>query len=137
MYRPLERNGKVHTIFGHDKLISCVEDRQLFLNSVLSELRGSELQVATDPDCAIILARLLPSLGDWGRRVVGDAFGDGWEQIFRHRFGSHVAQTWLCLAADTLDREVSACIQGVRCSADLLIDEGQISVPASCPGFQL
>jgi len=78
----------------------------LFLNSVLSELRGSELQVATDPDCAVVLERLLPSLGDWGRRVIGDAFGDGWEQVIRHRFGSHVVQAWFSLAADTLDREV-------------------------------
>ncbi|CAD6571315.1 MAG: Nucleolar protein 9 [Tremellales sp. Tagirdzhanova-0007] len=81
------------------------EDRQQFLDSVLKELRGFELQVATDPDCAIVLERLLPSLGDWGRRVIGDAVGDGWEQLVRHRFGSHVAQTWFSLGADTLDRE--------------------------------
>ncbi|GMK58968.1 hypothetical protein CspeluHIS016_0604100 [Cutaneotrichosporon spelunceum] len=81
------------------------EDRQLFLSSVLSELRGHELQVSTDPDVAVVFERLLPSLNDWGRRVVGDAVGGEWEPLVRHRFGSHVAQTWLTLAAGTLDRE--------------------------------
>ncbi|KAK1926743.1 armadillo-type protein [Papiliotrema laurentii] len=81
------------------------EDRQIFLSSVLSELRGHELTVSTDPDTAVVLERLLPSLGDWGRRVIGDAFGDSWEVLVRHRFGSHVVQTWFTLAADTLDRE--------------------------------
>lgn len=47
----------------------------------------------------------MPSLGDWGRRVIGDACGDQWKTLLQHRFGSHVAQTWITLAADTLDRE--------------------------------
>lgn len=80
-------------------------DRQNFLGSVLSEVRGNELKISTDPDTAVVLERLLPSLGDWGRRVIGDAFGGQWELLLRHRFGSHVVQTWLTLAADTLDRE--------------------------------
>ncbi|KAK4689724.1 nucleolar protein 9, partial [Tremellales sp. Uapishka_1] len=81
------------------------EDRQLFLSSVLTELRGNEVLVATDPDCAVVLERLLPSMGDWGRRVIGDSFGDKWVEIVKHRFGSHVVQTWLTLAGETVDRE--------------------------------
>ncbi|WVQ97408.1 hypothetical protein IAU59_004521 [Kwoniella sp. CBS 9459] len=81
------------------------EDRQLFLTSVLSELRSHELPTSTDPETSIILERLLPSLNDWGRRVIGDAFGDKWPEVIRHRFGSHVAQSWMTLAAGTLDRE--------------------------------
>ena len=84
------------------------EDRSLFLASVLSELRSNELTVSTDPDTAVVLERMMPSLSDWGRRVIGDAFGDNWKQLVGHRFGSHVAQTWFTLAADTLDREVSS-----------------------------
>jgi nucleolar protein 9 len=61
-----------------------------------------------------VLERLLPSLGDWGRRVIGDAFGDSWEVLVRHRFGSHVVQTWFTLAADTLDREVRLIIPSHR-----------------------
>lgn len=72
---------------------------------MLSELRGQELKISTDPDTAVVIERLLPSLGDWGRRVIGDAFGGQWELMLKHRFGSHVVQTWLTLAADTLDRE--------------------------------
>lgn len=52
----------------------------------------------------------MPSLGDWGRRVIGDAFGDAWRVLIGHRFGSHVVQTWFTLAADTLDREVRPSI---------------------------
>ncbi|WVQ70861.1 hypothetical protein IAR50_000386 [Cryptococcus sp. DSM 104548] len=81
------------------------EDRQIFLSSVLSELRGHELSASTDPETSIILERLLPSLNDWGRRVIGDSFGDKWDVLLRHRFSSHVVQTWITLAADTLDRE--------------------------------
>nr|XP_018267234.1 uncharacterized protein I303_01219 [Kwoniella dejecticola CBS 10117]OBR89392.1 hypothetical protein I303_01219 [Kwoniella dejecticola CBS 10117] len=81
------------------------EDRQLFLTSVLSELRSHELPTSTDPETSIVLERLLPSLNDWGRRVIGDSVGDKWEELIRHRFGSHVVQTWLTLAAGTLDRE--------------------------------
>ena len=103
----LAKNEKVKLLETTRPRLTFRTDRQQFLDSVLKELRGFELQVATDPDCAIVLERLLPSLGDWGRRVIGDAVGDGWEQLVRHRFGSHVAQTWFSLGADTLDREVS------------------------------
>jgi nucleolar protein 9 len=82
------------------------EDRRTFLASVLSELRGHELQVATDPDTSVVLERLLPSLSDWGRRVIGDAFAGEMATLLQHRFGSHVIQTWFNLAAGTLDREV-------------------------------
>ncbi|ORY23216.1 armadillo-type protein [Naematelia encephala] len=98
------------------------EDRQNFLTSVLAELRGHELQVATDPDTAVVLERLLPSLGDWGRRVIGDAFGDNWETLIRHRFGSHVAQTWFTLAADTLDREARGSFPPQQKSQSEIVD---------------
>jgi nucleolar protein 9 len=87
---------------------------------VLSELRGQELPAATDPETSLVIERLLPSLNDWGRRVIGDAFfgdaeqdersresGGNWGMSARHRFGSHVVQSWFTLAAGTLDREVS------------------------------
>lgn len=77
---------------------------------MLQELRGHELQVATDPEVSVVLERLLPSLNDWGRRVIGDSFGEKWEALIAHRFGSHIVQTWMTLAASTLDREVSLCL---------------------------
>jgi nucleolar protein 9 len=86
-------------------------------------LRGNELPSATDPETSLVIERLLPSLNDWGRRVIGDAFfgkeelderakasGGNWGMLLRHRFGSHVVQSWLTLAAGTLDREVSFAV---------------------------
>jgi nucleolar protein 9 len=75
------------------------------LNEILGTIRGHELKIATDPDTALFLERLLPSLGDRRRRIIGDAFGNQWELLLKHRFGSHIVQTWLTLGADTLDRE--------------------------------
>jgi nucleolar protein 9 len=106
-------------VYSEYRADNCL-DRQLFLNSVLSELRGNELSSSTDPETSLVIERLLPSLNDWGRRVIGDAFfgtveldersketGGNWGMLLRHRFGSHVIQSWLTLAAGTLDREVS------------------------------
>jgi nucleolar protein 9 len=38
-------------------------DRQNDLKDALDSLRGKELKISTDPDTAITLERLLPSLG--------------------------------------------------------------------------
>ena len=72
----------------------------------MGELRSHELTVATDPECSVVLERLLPSMGDWGRRVLGDTFAGSWETLMRHRFGSHVVQSWIRLGADAIEREV-------------------------------
>jgi hypothetical protein len=84
-----------------------------------------ELKLSTDQDCALIMERLLHSMGDWGRRVVADSFAGqyvfltkaftqpsnfrqtSWNLLIQHRFGSHVCQTLFSLAADTIDREAS------------------------------
>lgn len=84
-----------------------LEDRTNFLSASLSELRNLELRLATDPDTAIIMERLLHSMGDWGRRVLADSFTGHWPTLLCHRFGSHVAQTLFALAAETIDREAS------------------------------
>lgn len=84
-----------------------LEDRVNFLSASLSELRNLELRLATDPDTALIMERLLHSMGDWGRRVLADSFTGHWPTLLSHRFGSHVAQTLFALAAETIDREAS------------------------------
>ncbi|KAJ9097350.1 hypothetical protein QFC19_006818 [Naganishia cerealis] len=84
---------------------SELEDRTSFLHSSLSELRSLELKLSTDQDCALIMERLLHSMGDWGRRVVADSFAGHWNVLIQHRFGSHVCQTLFSLAADAIDRE--------------------------------
>ncbi len=45
-------------------------------------------------------------MGDWGRRVLAESFTGNWSTLLQHRFGSHVCQTLLALAAETIDREV-------------------------------
>lgn len=44
----------------------------MFLVAVLSESSGKELQLATDPDCSIILERMLHSMDDIVIRVFAD-----------------------------------------------------------------
>jgi nucleolar protein 9 len=84
---------------------SELEDRTNFLHSALNEVRGMELQLATDGDTALVLERLIHSMGDWGRRVLMDSFGGRWATLIAHRFGSHVCQTLIGLAAGTIHRE--------------------------------
>jgi nucleolar protein 9 len=83
-------------------------DRKQFLASILGELRSHELQLSTDPECSVVLERLLASMGDRGRRILGDSLAGNWETLIRHRFGSHVVQSWIRLGADALDREESS-----------------------------
>ena len=84
---------------------SELEDRTNFLHSALEEVRGLELKLATDGDTALVLERLIHSMGDWGRRVLMDSFSGRWRPLIEHRFGSHVCQTLIGLAGETIDRE--------------------------------
>lgn len=86
-------------------------DRKQFLQSILGELRNHELQLATDPECSVVLERLLASMGDRGRRILGDSLAGNWETLIRHRFASHVVQSWIRLGADTVDREEKQTVQ--------------------------
>lgn len=89
---------------GED-LESELEDRTNFLQAALNEVRGLELQLATDGDTALVLERLIHSMGDWGRRVLMDSFSGRYKTLIEHRFGSHVCQTLIGLAGETVDRE--------------------------------
>jgi hypothetical protein len=44
-------------------------ERRMFFAAALGEMQGKELQLATDPDCAIILERMINSMDDLARRV--------------------------------------------------------------------
>lgn len=41
----------------------------MFFAAALAEMQGKERQLATDPDCAIILERMIHSMDDLARRV--------------------------------------------------------------------
>ncbi|THH33801.1 hypothetical protein EUX98_g467 [Antrodiella citrinella] len=81
------------------------EDRRLFFVAALDEMSDKEKQLATDPDCSGILERMTYSMDDFARRVFVDRLSGLYEQLLRHRFASHVCQTLITVAGDTISRE--------------------------------
>jgi nucleolar protein 9 len=45
----------------------------MFFVAALSEMAGREKQLATDPDCSVILERMCYSMDDFARRVFADS----------------------------------------------------------------
>ncbi|KAG6813198.1 hypothetical protein H0H92_013318 [Tricholoma furcatifolium] len=81
------------------------EERRLFFVAALTEMGGKEKQLATDPDCSVILERMAYSMDDFVRRVFMDSLTGSFEVLARHRFASHVCQTLLSVANETIYRE--------------------------------
>lgn len=50
----------------------CTE-RRLFFVAALTEMQGKERELATDPDCSIVLERMANSMDDFVRRVLMDS----------------------------------------------------------------
>ena len=48
-------------------------ERRLFFVAALTEMQGKEKQMATDPDCSVILERMFYSMDDFVRRVFVDS----------------------------------------------------------------
>ncbi|KAE9395631.1 ARM repeat-containing protein [Gymnopus androsaceus JB14] len=80
-------------------------EKHMFFVAALNEMRGKEKQLATDPDCSIILERMAYSMDDFVRRVFLDSLSGSYEVLVKHRFASHVCQTLLTVAAETIARE--------------------------------
>ncbi|GJE84753.1 nucleolar protein 9 [Phanerochaete sordida] len=81
------------------------EDRRMFFVAALTEMSGKEKELATDPDCSTILERMAYSMDDFARRVFMDRLTGSYEKLIKHRFASHVCQTFLEVAVDTIGRE--------------------------------
>lgn len=81
-------------------------ERRMFLVAALSELSGKERQLATDPDCSNVLERMSYSMDDFVKRVLVDRLAGSFEELSKHRFGSHVVQTLLSVSKGTVFREV-------------------------------
>ncbi|KAG8745782.1 Nucleolar protein 9 [Ceratobasidium sp. 414] len=81
------------------------EDKRMFLVAALSESSGKEKQLATDPDCAIIMERMLHSMDDFVKRIFADRLCGSYAQLAQHRFGSHVCQTLFEVSTSTVSRE--------------------------------
>jgi nucleolar protein 9 len=45
----------------------------MFFAAALGEMQGKERQLATDPDCAVILERMIYSMDDLARRIFANS----------------------------------------------------------------
>ncbi len=50
-----------------------MSEKHTFFLAALTEMTGKEKQLATDPDCSVILERMLHSMDDFARRVFTDS----------------------------------------------------------------
>ncbi|KAH9991655.1 ARM repeat-containing protein [Russula compacta] len=98
------------------------ENRRMFLMAALHEISGKERELATDPDCAGGLERMAYSMDDFVRRVFMDSLTGSHELLIKHRFASHVIQTLLTVARDTVARES----RGVLPQLDASSDKGEL-----------
>ncbi|KAH7888091.1 armadillo-type protein [Phlebopus sp. FC_14] len=94
------------------------EAKRLFFIAALNEMSGKEKQLATDPDCSVILERMAHSMDDFVRRVFLDSLSGSFEPLLRHRFASHVCQTFFSIAATTVSRETRGILPDVTISED-------------------
>jgi nucleolar protein 9 len=52
---------------------SLSTERRMFFAAALGEMQGKERQLATDPDCAVILERMIYSMDDLARRIFANS----------------------------------------------------------------
>ncbi|KAF8960207.1 hypothetical protein BDZ97DRAFT_1834525 [Flammula alnicola] len=71
---------------GVDGDVDPNEHKRLFFTAALQEMQGKEKQLATDPDCSVILERMSYSMDDFVRRVFVDSLAGLYEGLVRHRF---------------------------------------------------
>ncbi|KAJ6567278.1 armadillo-type protein [Mycena vulgaris] len=94
------------------------EDRRMFFVAALTEMVGKEKQLATDPDCSLILERMSYSMDDFVRRVFVDSLIGSYDVLVKHRFASHVCQTLFTVASQTVSREKRGILPTVSESSD-------------------
>ncbi|KAF8845591.1 ARM repeat-containing protein [Paxillus ammoniavirescens] len=94
------------------------EAKRLFFVAALNEMSGKEKQLATDPDCSIVLERMAHSMDDFVRRVFIDSLGGSFEALFKHRFASHVCQTLFSVASGSISRETKGILPEVPNAED-------------------
>ncbi|KAJ3990394.1 armadillo-type protein [Lentinula detonsa] len=105
-------------------------EKHMFFVAALSEMRGKEKELATDPDCSIILERMAYSMDDFVRRVFLDSLSGSYAALVKHRFASHVCQTLFTVISETIAREAmgtlalaSESAEGeLRTATDLVLD---------------
>jgi hypothetical protein len=63
-------NIRVFTLLA---LSNVAPERRLFFVAALSEMTGKEKQLATDPDCSVVLERMIHSMDEFVLRVFFDS----------------------------------------------------------------
>ncbi|KAG8932243.1 Nucleolar protein 9 [Tulasnella sp. 417] len=82
-----------------------LQGEKLFLDATVSELKEKELALATDPECSKIIERISHVVDHGARRGLLRALSGSYPTLVKHRFGSHVCQTFLKVAAESLHDE--------------------------------
>ncbi|KAK0460084.1 armadillo-type protein [Desarmillaria tabescens] len=85
-------------------------EKHTFFLAALTEMTGKEKQLATDPECSVVLERMVHSMDDFARRVFLDSLTGSYEILARHRFASHVCQTLLEVSGETVSRETKGIL---------------------------
>lgn len=62
--------------------------KRVFFIAALSEMSGKEKQLATDPDCSVILERMVYSMDDFVLRVFVDRLSGSWVLVPFHIHGT-------------------------------------------------
>ncbi|KAF9474932.1 hypothetical protein BDN70DRAFT_884318 [Pholiota conissans] len=94
------------------------EHKRMFFTAALQEMQKKEKQLATDPDCSVILERMSYSMDDFVRRVFVDSLAGSYDVLVRHRFASHVCQTLFTVARDTVSREAKGITPAIPTSEE-------------------
>ncbi|KAG9042480.1 Nucleolar protein 9, partial [Serendipita sp. 407] len=119
-FRSVENQLKEWQDLGIEKENVSEEDsnleRRMFFSAALTEMQGKECMLATDPDCAVILERMIYSMDDLARRIFMNNLIGSVVELAKHRFGSHVLETLFELGASTVSRET----QGILPTAQAL-----------------
>ncbi|KAK0436046.1 uncharacterized protein EV420DRAFT_1281317 [Desarmillaria tabescens] len=103
----VDDEGKCAVRKGRRKLIFCIcLEKHSFFLAALTEMTGKEKQLATDPECLVVLERIVHSMDDFVRRVFLDSLTGLYETLARHQFASHVCQTLLKVSGETVSREM-------------------------------
>ncbi|KAG7096605.1 hypothetical protein E1B28_004022 [Marasmius oreades] len=106
------QDGEDDAVVEEDQMDPNSEKR-MFFNAALTEMTGKEKQLATDPDCSIVLERMAYSMNDFVRRVFLDSLSGSYELLVQHRFASHVCQTLFYVSFDTISRELNGIFPSV------------------------
>ncbi|KAG8986540.1 Nucleolar protein 9 [Tulasnella sp. 427] len=79
----------------------------LFLDATVTELRGKELVLATDPECSKILERIAHVVNHAAKLGLLEALSGSYPTLVKHCFASHVCQTFLKVATEPLQEQAT------------------------------